>query len=92
LADTLYDAQSLGLALNGPHALADYQALRRADGGTMAATTHFLAEIFSGPKAASPRPWQGSAWHSPDAWHAQTRRWQRGFGRKPMAARRLCHG
>jgi 2-octaprenyl-6-methoxyphenol hydroxylase len=56
LADTLYDAQSLGLALNGPHALADYQALRRADGGTMAATTHFLAEIFSGPQSRFTAP------------------------------------
>ncbi|MCH1486313.1 MAG: FAD-dependent monooxygenase, partial [Alphaproteobacteria bacterium] len=48
LADTLFDAQALGLALDGPHVLADYQALRRADGGAMAATTHILAEIFSG--------------------------------------------
>ena len=51
LADTLFDAQALGLAFDGAHVLADYQALRRADGGAMAATTHILAEIFSGSQS-----------------------------------------
>jgi 2-octaprenyl-6-methoxyphenol hydroxylase len=56
LADTLFDAQALGLAFDGPHVLADYQALRRADGGAMAATTHILAEIFSGPQSRFTAP------------------------------------
>ncbi|NCF78510.1 MAG: hypothetical protein GWP34_01200 [Alphaproteobacteria bacterium] len=56
LADTLFDAQALGLAFDGPLVLADYQALRRADGGAMAATTHILAEIFSGPQSQFTAP------------------------------------
>ena len=56
LADTLFEAQSLGLAFDGPHVLADYQALRRADGGAMAATTHILAEIFSGSQSRFTAP------------------------------------
>lgn len=56
LADTLFDAQALGLAFDGPHVLADYQALRRADGGAMAATTHILAEIFSGSQSRFTAP------------------------------------
>ena len=56
LADILFEAHSLGLAFDGPHVLADYQALRRADGGAMAATTHLLAEIFSGPQSRFTAP------------------------------------
>ena len=56
LAEALFEARRLGLAFDAPHALDGYQALRRADGGVMAATTHILAEIFSGKAKSVTRP------------------------------------
>jgi ubiquinone biosynthesis UbiH/UbiF/VisC/COQ6 family hydroxylase len=56
LAETLFEARRLGLAFDAPNALHDYQALRRADSGMMAMTTHMLAEIFSGKAAPVTRP------------------------------------
>ena len=56
LAEALYEARRLGLAFDAPSALDSYQKLRRADGGVMAATTHILAEIFSGQANHGPAP------------------------------------
>tara|TARA_B100000925_G_scaffold278591_1_gene247556 strand:- start:189 stop:1493 length:1305 start_codon:yes stop_codon:yes gene_type:complete len=56
LAEALYEARRLGLAFDAPGALENYQKLRRADGGAMAATTHMLAEIFSGQAKTFTRP------------------------------------
>ncbi len=56
LAEALYEARRLGLACDAPSALDSYQKLRRADGGVMAATTHILAEIFSGQAKSWTRP------------------------------------
>ena len=56
LAEALYEARRLGLAFDAPDALDSYQKLRRADGGVMAATTHLLAEIFSGKAKTWTRP------------------------------------
>ena len=56
LAEALYEARRLGLAFDAPGALDSYQKLRRADGGVMAATTHMLAEIFSGQAKTWTRP------------------------------------
>ncbi len=56
LAEALYEARHLGLAFDAPGALDSYQRLRRADGGVMAATTHMLAEIFSGQAKTWTRP------------------------------------
>ena len=56
LAEALYEARRLGLAFDAPGALDSYQKLRRADGGVMAATTHMLAEIFSGQTKTWTRP------------------------------------
>ena len=56
LAEALYEARRLGLAFDAPGALDNYQKMRRADGGAMAATTHMLAEIFSGQTKTFTRP------------------------------------
>ena len=56
LAEALYETRRLGLAFDAPGALDSYQKLRRADGGVMAATTHFLAAVFSGQAKPLTRP------------------------------------
>ena len=54
LADTLYDAQILGLSVADPMILQNYQSARRADAALLAATTHALAGLFATtPRLAS---------------------------------------
>jgi 2-octaprenyl-6-methoxyphenol hydroxylase len=51
LAEVLYETRQLGLAVGDGAMLDTYEKTRRADAKLTAATTHGLANLFSGPMA-----------------------------------------